>query len=184
MATTMKLSNATRTTSRMRYLKSKQKITPILSSLNEKSKFLHNQNVVVFFIKGGVSVCVSSVSFCPLYSPSFFPLLQLFLIHTIKDIIAGAILGQGSFSTVREVKKIHQEKSLSTVLKCHSDNSDGERFEEGIVEDRSSTVECRYAMKKVRMDLSSTDRSDACDNLRKEATFLARLSHPNIIQIQ
>ena len=42
----------------------------------------------------------------------------------------------------------------------------------------------RYAIKKVRDDLQSKNRTYAYKDLLNEAAFLSVLDHPNIIQIQ
>lgn len=90
-----------------------------------------------------------------------------------KDVYVGELLGQGAFSDIREVKKV--EEVHTTIYKRSSkacmDNS------------QPQSDFSRYAIKKVREDLKSKNRSYAYKDLLNEAAFLSVLDHPNIIQI-
>ena len=120
---------------------------------------------------------------------SFLISFYFIAVGCFVDIITGSILGQGSFSTVREVKEIHQDYSKSDTSSISSGSTCTTQSRDDIdktdeIDEREHAVHYRYAIKQVRKDLSSNDRIDACIDLKNEARFLSALCHPNIINIQ
>ena len=88
-----------------------------------------------------------------------------------SDISEGKPVGQGSFNSVRTIlNELPTRKRTSAIGNGAFSNA------------QKSTSE-KYALKRIRSDLSDSMLYTGVIDLAKEAIFLAALSHPNIVKL-
>jgi serine/threonine protein kinase len=109
----------------------------------------------------------------------------IFSVGNFKDVIKGIVLGEGSFSTVREVKNISAIAEIKLIMAKNKEYSNNYQslLMDNEEENKHSPVVYSYAIKQVRDDLSSLNRLDAFFDLANELKVLSSLCHPNIIKI-
>lgn len=108
-----------------------------------------------------------------------------------SDIEEGPELGRGSFSNVREVKSRHSLHSIhsqrSFQIECDDEEGLSSQSQVSTEFDAATDQPSRsyyYAVKKLREDLSESNRMNGAIDLAVEAQFLTSLSHKNIVNLE
>ena len=113
-----------------------------------------------------------------------------------QDLTIGSILGTGGFCVVREVTEIHPLKGTTemspNVNAQHgggdNDDDDDEETRLYMTENVYRAGKARYAIKRLRTDLSLTEDGASqyrgMLDLALEAEFLSHMHHPNIIRMR
>jgi serine/threonine protein kinase len=108
-----------------------------------------------------------------------------------SDIEEGPELGRGCFSNVREVKSqrslhsIHSQRSFQ--IECDDEEGLSSKSQVSTEFDAATDQPSRsyyYAVKKLRKDLSESNRMNGAIDLAVEAQFLTSLSHKNIVNLE
>ena len=107
----------------------------------------------------------------------------MLLLFSVKSV--GDIIGSGAFSEVREYYYLQDdnEKDDNSTSKASSKLKTAHSRRSSLASQLSSTGENTYAMKTLKHDLSRSTKISGLVDLTIEAHFLARLSHPNIVNL-
>merc|ERR1719469_1623108 len=93
------------------------------------------------------------------------------------ELLPGGILGRGGFCNVNEISKIN----LFVSIEKENNNSESRSH---MANNFLRDGDARYAIKKLRKDLSEKDILKGICDLALEAKFLAVIDHPHIIKIR
>ena len=115
--------------------------------------------------------------------------------YHVDELVLGRFLGQGLYSHVEEIKGMvlrneHQPSNVNDVVDAlGATDSDTPSPHRQFLADhciRTSTGECRYAVKRLHAEtLAHPDRLvQGVMDLATEAMYLSRLEHPNIIKLR
>mmetsp|Transcript_15765 Transcript_15765/g.24520 ORF Transcript_15765/g.24520 Transcript_15765/m.24520 type:complete len:212 (-) Transcript_15765:910-1545(-) len=94
-----------------------------------------------------------------------------------SEIRLGSVLGQGGFSLVSEVRAI----TLDEVYEMGGKESE---LRKALAEESNKEGEGQFVLKRLRDDLPEDENAKGVVDLAIEATFLASLVHPNIINMR
>lgn len=117
----------------------------------------------------------------------------MLLLFSVKSV--GDIIGSGAFSEVREYycpitdfdieDNVQDDTEKGDTLTCNPSSKlkTAHRRRSSLASQLSSTGESTFAMKALKYDLSRSTKISGLVDLTIEAHFLARLSHPNIVNL-